>query len=171
MLTATDRRALLVVDDAQHLLPAALRELTGLARLRSSRDAPMQVVLAGRPELRLSLQHALRGGAGEQVFLFCDVSPMSVIETRWYVEHRLQRLAGPGRPLFTDEAYGRIHQASAGVPRAINQLCDRILRRRCSGGSPASEPKPWIRRYARVGQKRAAVPASEPVPRHRGGVA
>lgn len=127
MLTATDRRALLIVDNAQHLLPAALRELTELASLRSSRDAPMQVVMAGRPELRLSLQHALRGVAAEPVFLFCDVGPLSVIETRWYVEHRLRRVAGPERPLFTDEAYVRIHHASGGVPRAINQLCDRVL--------------------------------------------
>ena len=127
MLTAKDRRALLVVDDAQHLLPAALRELTDLASLRSSRDAPMQVVLAGRPELRLSLQHALRGGSAGPVFLFCDVTPLSAIETRWYVEHRLQRAAGPERAMFTDEAYARIHEASDGVPGAINLLCDRIV--------------------------------------------
>ena len=57
-LTASGRRALLVVDDAHQLLPAALRELTELASLRSTRDAPLQIVLAGRPELRSTLQRA-----------------------------------------------------------------------------------------------------------------
>ena len=125
-LTASDRRALLVVDDAHLLLPAALRELTELASLRSSRDAPLQVVLAGRLELRMSLQRALRGAGAEPVFLFCDVGPLSAIETRWYVEHRLRRAGGHETPPFADEAHDRIHQATAGVPRAINQLCDRV---------------------------------------------
>jgi general secretion pathway protein A len=126
-LTASDRRALLVVDDAHLLLPAALRELTELASLRSSRNAPMQVVLAGRPELRASLQRALRGAIAEPVFLFCDVGPLSAIETRWYLEHRLRRVGAGEAPRFADEAHERIHQATAGIPRAINALSDRVL--------------------------------------------
>jgi type II secretory pathway predicted ATPase ExeA len=126
-LTASGRRALLVVDDAHQLLPAALRELTELASLRSTRDAPLQIVLAGRPELRSTLQRALLGASAEPVFLFCDVGPLSAAETRAYVEHRFRRARPEGPPDCPADVHQRIHEAAGGVPGAINPLCDRLL--------------------------------------------
>lgn len=127
-LTASGRRALLVVDDAQHLLPASIKELAGLASLRSMRDAPLQVVLAGRPELRSSLQRAALLGAGtEPVFLFCDVGPLSADETRAYVEHRFRRARPDQPPACSADVHQRLHDAARGVPGLLDPLCDRLL--------------------------------------------
>lgn len=126
-LTASGRRALLVVDDAQHLLPAAIKELTELASLRSTRDAPLQIVLAGRPELRSTLQRALLGASVEPVFLFCEVAPLSAAETRAFVEQRFRRARPDEPPSCSADVHQRIHEATRGVPGAIDPLCQRLL--------------------------------------------
>jgi len=97
------------------------------ASLRSTRDAPLQIVLAGRPELRSTLQRALLGASAEPVFLFCDVGPLSAAETRAYVEHRFRRARPEGPPDCPADVHQRIHEAAGGVPGAINPLCDRLL--------------------------------------------
>ena len=40
-----------------------------------------------------------------------------------YIRHRL-RIAGATEPVFDDAACMLVHEASTGVPRLINQLCD-----------------------------------------------
>ena len=55
-LTSTGRRALVVVDEAQNLLPDAIEELTVMAKLQSRNGAPFQVLLSGQPELRTTLR-------------------------------------------------------------------------------------------------------------------
>jgi type II secretory pathway predicted ATPase ExeA len=68
------------------------------------------------------------------------------------VRHRL-RVAGSARSLFTDEALGRLHSASAGIPRVVNQLATQALIEAMARG--ASE----------VGDDvMAAVQASQPFP-------
>jgi hypothetical protein len=73
------------------------------------------------------LQRLSSGTSVEPVFLLCEVGPLSARETRDYIEHRLRRAAPDDTPAFSDAAHERIHQATGGVPRAINQLCERLL--------------------------------------------
>jgi type II secretory pathway predicted ATPase ExeA len=127
MLGANGRRALVVVDEAQNLLPDAIEEVTALARLRPGRGLPLQVLLAGQPELRTQVQHTSAHAAREPVFLFCDIGLLGRDDTRSYIEHRLRHVDWHGTPSFTDDAYEAIFRATGGVPRCINRLCDRLL--------------------------------------------
>ena len=43
-----------------------------------------------------------------------------------YIDHRL-KVAGATRRIFRPETAGPIAEASRGVPRLINQICDRAL--------------------------------------------
>jgi len=126
-LTSTGRRALIVVDEAQHLLPDAIAELTALAQLQSSHGAALQVLLCGEPALRRTLQGTPAAALRQPVFLFCDVGLLDPMETRAYIEHRLSHVGWAGSPAFADDAHDRIHAATDGVPRRINRLCDRLL--------------------------------------------
>jgi hypothetical protein len=48
-------------------------------------------------------------------------------ETQAYVEHRLKHVGWKGDPAFEPEAFDAIHMYSAGVPRRINLLCNRVM--------------------------------------------
>jgi len=55
-----------------------------------------------------------------------DIAPFSSDEVSAYVQHRLG-VAGRSERLFEDEALSLIADASGGIPRIINILCDTAL--------------------------------------------
>ena len=118
------KRCLLVVDEAQNLTPRAVEELRMLTNFQLGEHALLQCFLIGQPELR----HALRSPAMRQrVIGACHLGPLDADETRGYIEHRLA-CAGAGAGLeFQADAYLKVFEASGGVPRRINSLCDRLL--------------------------------------------
>ena len=126
-LDASGRRGLAIVDEAQNLSPEALRQLLRLAAVQPARGSPLQVLLSGQPGLRARVMSAVQEEGREPVCLFCHVGPLGAGETRFYIEHRLQRLGGPNAPRITASAYEEIQRASGGIPRRINRLCDRVL--------------------------------------------
>ena len=52
---------------------------------------------------------------------------LSVIDLAHYVHHRLSLAGSQGRPYFTQWALRAIQFASKGIPRVINNLCDKAL--------------------------------------------
>lgn len=54
------------------------------------------------------------------------LTPLTAAETRAFVRHRLA-VAGSVQPLFSVAALWLIHRAAQGIPRLINQMCDRAL--------------------------------------------
>jgi vacuolar-type H+-ATPase subunit I/STV1 len=52
---------------------------------------------------------------------------MDALETKAYIEHRLNTVGWRGEPVIQDEAFPLIHEHSSGIPRKINTLCDRML--------------------------------------------
>ena len=137
-LTATGRKALVVIDEAQNLLPDALAEITDLARPQlGGSNAPLQIMLVGHPELGRRLPVGEAQGARRLIFLACHLGPLVAAETRAYIEHRLRRVQWHGSPSFSSAAFLRIHQATEGVPRRINRLCDRLLLAACLHDLPS----------------------------------
>jgi general secretion pathway protein A len=119
----------LVVDEAQNLTPEALEEFRLLSNLETSTQKLLQIVLAGQPELRTMLnQHRLRQ-LRQRIPGICSIGHLGPTDVHAYVQHRL-RVAGwnPSQgPVFDQEALEEVFHCTAGVPRLINQLCDRSL--------------------------------------------
>jgi general secretion pathway protein A len=44
-----------------------------------------------------------------------------------YIQHRMTLAGGTGRPSFTPWALRAIHKASRGIPRVVNNLCDKAM--------------------------------------------
>jgi hypothetical protein len=63
----------------------------------------------------------------QRIIASYHLGPMDAAETRGYVEHRLKHVGWKGDPAFDDEAFAVIHTETGGVPRKINQLCNRLL--------------------------------------------
>ena len=121
------KRSLLIVDEAQNLTPRAVEELRMLSNFQFGKQALLQTFLVGQPEFREILQHPNMQQLRQRVTATCHIGPLDVEETRGYIEHRLKCAGGTGRPAFDSDAFEAIFKATAGIPRRINSVCDRLL--------------------------------------------
>jgi general secretion pathway protein A len=123
---ARHSRAVLIVDEAQNLSIPALEELRMLSNLETDACKLMQIILVGQPELRQTLSLPELRQLRQRISIHCHLLPLTEKETAAYIRHRLA-VAGGGDISFEDKALARIHQASGGIPRLVNILCDFLL--------------------------------------------
>ena len=125
--TLKGKRCVLIVDEAQNLTPRAVEELRMLSNFQYGNHALLQSFLVGQPEFRDMLQSPHMQQLRQRVIASCHIGPMDAEETRGYIEHRLRCAGWKDNPTFGDDAHDAIFNASGGVPRRINLLCDRLL--------------------------------------------
>ncbi|HXW07576.1 MAG TPA: AAA family ATPase [Vicinamibacterales bacterium] len=125
-LRAIGANALLVIDEAHSLTLQVLDQVRMLARLESAGDPLLHIVLVGQESLRDLLRSAPLRTFDEQISVRYHLRPFTRDETAAYIARRL-RLAG-GSVAFTPTAAGRVHRHTAGIPRTVNLLCDRVVR-------------------------------------------
>jgi putative secretion ATPase (PEP-CTERM system associated) len=121
------KRALLIVDEAQNLTPRAVEELRMLSNFQTNERSLLQSFLLGQPEFRQIMQQPEMRQLRQRVIASYHLGPLGPEETKAYVEHRLGLVGWKSDPVFEDGAYAAIHEATEGVPRQINVLCDRVL--------------------------------------------
>jgi general secretion pathway protein A len=128
----------LFIDEAQDLAPSVLEELRLLSNLETGREKILQIVLAGQPELDAVLADSSLRQLRQRITLRVRLRPLSAAEVAAYVHARLER-AGAATPaaLFTPDALARLAEASGGIPRVVNVLCDASLMTAFAAGSPA----------------------------------
>jgi type II secretory pathway predicted ATPase ExeA len=126
-LDEAKRPALLIVDEA-HLIPGkpTFEEIRLLTNFQLDDRNLVAIVLVGQPELRERLRHRAYRALTQRVGVSFHLVPLAAAETAAYVRHRLA-VAGAPRPLFTDEAVARLHDAAGGIPRLVNQIATQAL--------------------------------------------
>lgn len=123
---AKGRKVVVIVDEAQNLLPETLEQVRLLTNLETATHKLLQIILIGQPELRdLLARNDLRQLAQRITGRF-HLTPLNSDDTAAYVRHRMQ-VAGAIHEVFTDRALQAIHRTSRGIPRLINIICDRAL--------------------------------------------
>jgi type II secretory pathway predicted ATPase ExeA len=123
---AHGRRVLLVVDEAQNLGAARLEELRVLSNVNDGGGMGLQLLLVGQPELRETMGRPKLRQLAQRVAVECNLSALARDETHAYVRHRLG-VAGGRADLFSAGALDVAYMHSGGIPRLVNQLCDRAL--------------------------------------------
>lgn len=127
LLATQNKRAVLIVDEAQNLSRDAIEELRMLSNFQFGNQALLQSFLIGQPELREMLLSRSLEQLRQRVIASYHLGPMDREETRRYIEHRLHKVGWTDRPHFDDDAFDEIYQWTSGIPRRINLLCNRIL--------------------------------------------
>ncbi|ACN13794.1 putative general secretion pathway protein A [Desulforapulum autotrophicum HRM2] len=121
------RSVILLIDEAQNLSIETLEQLRMLSNLETTKNKLIQIILVGQPELETLLgSHALRQ-LGQRINLSCRLLPMSLNETRAYINHRVNVASRREANLFAPGAQRSIYRYSGGIPRLINIACDRAL--------------------------------------------
>ncbi len=126
-LVTQGRRGLLLIDQAHDLSNQALDELRHLSTLQLGTLALLQVFLLGQPGLARMLNAASMAAVRRRVLSSSRLHPLPSHETAAYIEHRLRARGWRGQPAIEPAAHAALHQASAGVPRQINLLCERVF--------------------------------------------
>ncbi|MFZ4289629.1 XrtA/PEP-CTERM system-associated ATPase [Variovorax sp. HJSM1_2] len=121
------KRCLLIVDEAQNLTVKAVEELRMLSNFQYGNQALLQSFLVGQPEFREILQNPQMQQLRQRVIAACHIGPMDGDETQGYIEHRLKCAGSVDKPIFNTGTFEAVYDASGGIPRRINALCDRLL--------------------------------------------
>lgn len=122
------KRCLLIVDESQNLSIGALEELRMLSNFQLGAHPLLQTLLLGQPEFKHLLAHSdeleqLR----QRVIAAHHLEPMQPGEVEPYIAHRLEHVGWTGNPELAGAIFVRLHQASGGIPRKINQIMTRLL--------------------------------------------
>lgn len=120
------RHSVLIVDEAQNLQPKVLEELRMLSNINADKHMVLQLILVGQPQLRDQLNGPGLLQFRQRISVRYHLSALSEDDTQAYIRHRI-RCGGCENELFTNGAYEIIYQASKGIPRVINLLCDTAL--------------------------------------------
>jgi general secretion pathway protein A len=116
----------LLIDEAQHLLPEVLEQLRLLTNLETNREKLLKVVLIGQPELQQLLRRNELRQLAQRVTARYHLLPLPQQEVGQYVEHRWS-VAGGVSNCFNKASLSELFTISGGIPRVINLLCDRAL--------------------------------------------
>lgn len=122
------RKTVLLIDEAQHLDFDVLEQIRLLTNLETNSEKLLQIILIGQPELAQMLARPELRQLNQRITARYNLQPLNLEETGAYIHHRLQ-VAGmnPDREIFPPAVVKGIYQATRGIPRVINVLCDRIL--------------------------------------------
>ncbi len=169
------RRPVLIIDEAQNLAPPLLEQVRLLSNLETEKRKLLQIVLFGQKELQEKLRLPQLRQFDQRITVRATILPLDLRETSRYIQHRMSVAGASGSAFLSPAAERLLHRRSRGVPRRINQLCDRALLAACvrnaarveredvvrAAASLSDEPKrvgwaAWPWRWLRLGRGGAA---------------
>jgi type II secretory pathway predicted ATPase ExeA len=123
---AKGRRTMLIIDEAQNLGPGALETLRMLCNVNTEKRQLLQIILVGQPQLRDALQAPQLLQFAQRVTSDFHLRQLPQEDVVKYINYRAGAVGAPEQ-LFSPEACRTIAEASDGIPRVINMLCDTSL--------------------------------------------
>src|SRR5215216_3433073 len=124
---AKGRDIVLIIDEAQNLKFEVLEQIRLLSNLETDKQKLLQIVLMGQPELKQVLAREELRQLRQRILVHYELHPLSNSDMGHYIQHRLSLAGGNGRPSFSRWALRAIHRGSKGIPRIVNNLCDKAL--------------------------------------------
>jgi general secretion pathway protein A len=125
-------RFIVVVDEAQNLDPSVLETIRLLSDFETPRAKLLQIVLAGQPELADKLANRNMAQLRQRISLVSGLKPLSLEDTRNYIQHRLKVAGYQGGSLFTPQALVDTAEFTEGIPRNINNFCFNAMSLACA---------------------------------------
>ena len=118
---------LLLVDEAHALPTLLLEELRMITNLVRHGEPQVRLALAGGMPLEEKLADPALEALSQRLTARCYLDAFDRAETMDYVRFQVAVAGGQAEDLFDDSALEAVHQATGGVPRLVNQVCDHAL--------------------------------------------
>ena len=119
--------AVLIVDEAQNLSDEVLEEIRMLTNLETFTEKLLQIVLVGQPELEHRLRQPQLRQLKQRLTLRARTHPLTLEETKAYVQQRLRVAGSNGQLIFEPGAIEAVYRYAGGIPRVINLVCEHCL--------------------------------------------
>jgi general secretion pathway protein A len=127
LIHETDRKAVLIIEEAQNLSVEVLEQIRLLTNLETNQRKLLQIIMLGQPELKKTLARPELRQLSQRITARYHLGPLAKHEIAAYVNHRLS-VAGLVRgELFPQPVMRMLYGLTGGVPRFINVICDRAL--------------------------------------------
>lgn len=124
----TEKRVTLVIilDEANYLRNRILNDLKILFNFEMDSSDKAVIVLVGLPQLNNTLRLSIHEPLKQRIVMNYHIDGLSREESKKYI---IQKLSGAGchQQVFEENALEAIINASNGIPRLINQLCNKCL--------------------------------------------
>lgn len=165
------RRVLLVMEDAEKQDDEILEQARLLSNMEENGEKLMSVLLIGNGELNRKLMEHRHRALLQRAAVRCRIDPLSTEEIDAYIRHRMM-VAGSFLRIFTPEAVEAIRKFSAGIPKAVDLICDHALMRGHLDKQQTIDAK-ILTRYAKearrtVGLEKSAEPTFKGAARLKG---
>ncbi len=122
-----NRRALLIVDEAQDLSVSAMEELRLLTNIQVNGNPLLQIFMLGQPELRELILSPELEQVHQRIVAASHLEALKCEETEAYILHRLETVGWCGNPALSKTIFPLIYKFSEGIPRRINLICSRLF--------------------------------------------
>ncbi|GAB5560445.1 MAG: hypothetical protein SynsKO_20920 [Synoicihabitans sp.] len=124
---SSGREIVLIIDEAQNLSFEVLEQIRLISNLETDTQKLLQIILMGQPELKDILALPELRQLRQRILVHYELNPLTRADVAHYIRHRLSLAGSEGRPKFTEWASRKIHRFSKGIPRIINNVCDKAL--------------------------------------------
>jgi type II secretory pathway predicted ATPase ExeA len=124
---ASTEGLLLLVDEAHTLALRCLDELRMTTNIAAGGQPRTRLVLVGAPLLEERLASPRLDSFSQRLAARCYLEPLNRAETEGYIHAQIAVAGGNAAMIFPPEACQAVYQATGGVPRLINQVCDHAL--------------------------------------------
>ena len=156
-LVSIQAHAVVIIDEAQHLLPDVLEQIRLLSNIDDERGTMLQIILVGQSDLERLLSRPELRQLQQRVTRRFELRPLNADEVQQYIEHRLALARGgkaasqtPGAKEL-ERAMAEWEETAAGVRFNLARRCrhDRATGNRGRGLVPGRCPRGRkLRRYS-----------------------
>lgn len=140
-----------VIDEAQHLSPAALEELRLLGNLEARDGAVMFAVLVAQPTLRDLLRRPACAAFADRVAVRCALDPLAADDAAAYLRYRVCAAGGDPAKVFDGGAVPLLVSACGGLPRVLNRAAGLAFELAAEAGAGAVDVEAAIEALGRLG--------------------
>ncbi len=126
-LTGRGKRVALLIDEAHCLPPDLLEGLRLLSNFETGKRKLLSLMLVGQNELEQTLQVPGMRALRQRISVWHRLRPFTRKESAEYIRYRLQVARVADGFDFTASACLLAHHHAGGVPRRLNQICERAL--------------------------------------------
>jgi general secretion pathway protein A len=123
----SDRKVLLIIDEAHALPTDLLEELRLLVNMAAEIKGVLSVFLVGQPELLERLTEEQLSPLAQRIAVRYHLIKLSKQDAIKYILFRLKRAGCQNGSLFTEKALEMVYTTTSGNPRQINLICDNAL--------------------------------------------
>ncbi|MDH5302077.1 MAG: AAA family ATPase [Gammaproteobacteria bacterium] len=120
-------KTVIIIDEAHQLSPEVMQVIRLLTNLETEKKKLISVILSGQPEMVAMLKSRELRPLLQRIAVHHELKPFSMAQSARYIDHRIAKASVFGSLSMSNHAKRAAHIACKGVPRRLNQVCERAI--------------------------------------------